>query len=262
MRIIYLTPFLLFPLSAFAEAEPRWEAGIGIGGLHLPHYLGAEQSRNIVVPVPYFIYRGDAIRYDDKGFRGVFFENDKWLMSVSANFSLGVDSEDNDARSGMEDLDPILEFGPKLTYEIYCSEQDVSCVRVELPVRAAVSFDGLTGHHRGFSVDPNIKYIHRVGKLRWNISAAPIFRSQDYANYIYGVTINDATAMRPVYEANSGYTGMRYSFHLSRHFDRHHLGFFISHFDLQGSENADSPLFLEDHNLSAGFAWSWKLWFP
>ena len=44
--------------------QPLWELGIGAGWLHLPHYRGSDQSRDWLLPIPYFVYRGEFFRAD------------------------------------------------------------------------------------------------------------------------------------------------------------------------------------------------------
>ncbi len=59
-----------------AREEPLWEAGIGATALDFPHYRGSGQSRGYLLPFPYLVYRGDALKADRNGLRGIFMKTD------------------------------------------------------------------------------------------------------------------------------------------------------------------------------------------
>ena len=114
MRAFLLAALLLAALapSARAEPKPKWELGAGATVLRLPDYRGSDESRGYVYPLPYFVYRGEFLRLDREGLRGVLIESDRVEFDLSLFGSLPVDSSKNLARAGMPDLDPVLEIGP------------------------------------------------------------------------------------------------------------------------------------------------------
>ena len=77
MRCVLLAALLasaaLAP-GARAELRPKWEAGAGATGLRLPDYRGSDETREYVFPLPYFVYRGQYMRFDREGLRGVLHE--------------------------------------------------------------------------------------------------------------------------------------------------------------------------------------------
>src|SRR6185437_10813141 len=101
-------------LPAAGGEEPLWEAGVGLTALDFPDYRGSSQSRAYVLPFPYFVYRGDFLRQDRRGLRGVFLENDRFDVNLSMGASLPVDSSRDHVREGMPNLRPTVEFGPSV----------------------------------------------------------------------------------------------------------------------------------------------------
>jgi outer membrane protein len=106
----------VFPLTQAEELNtgmlPKWELGLGLAALSLPDYPGADQGRSYVLPFPYLIYRGERLKANRDGLRGLLFEHPRWDLDISAGGSLPVNSKDNRAREGMDDLDFSFEFGP------------------------------------------------------------------------------------------------------------------------------------------------------
>ena len=68
---------LLWSATAHAELRPEWEFGLGASAFTLPDYRGSDESRGYVLPFPYVIYRGERVRVDRQGMRGIFFESDR-----------------------------------------------------------------------------------------------------------------------------------------------------------------------------------------
>ncbi|MBL4827762.1 MAG: MipA/OmpV family protein [Spongiibacteraceae bacterium] len=74
---------------------------------------------------------------DRSGLRGFLYESERLDLSLSFSGSLPVNSQDNDTREAMDDLDLLLEAGPTLQYTLY--ENDTQRLRVDIPIRAAFS---------------------------------------------------------------------------------------------------------------------------
>ena len=65
-------------------------------GFTFPDYRGSDEGRGYVLPFPYVIYRGDILRVDRQGVRGVFFESDR----VEFDFSLTARRRSTARRTG------------------------------------------------------------------------------------------------------------------------------------------------------------------
>jgi len=70
---------------ALAVAEPLWEAGAGVTLLAFSDYRGADTSSHYVLPLPYFVYRGDFLRADRNGVRGMLMERPRVQLDVSVS---------------------------------------------------------------------------------------------------------------------------------------------------------------------------------
>ncbi|MFN3567272.1 MAG: hypothetical protein ACK4V1_14985, partial [Burkholderiaceae bacterium] len=45
------------PAAARAEGLALWEVGLGVAGLYLPDYRGADRARGYALPFPVVVYR-------------------------------------------------------------------------------------------------------------------------------------------------------------------------------------------------------------
>lgn len=247
--------------AAETEEQAAWEVGLGIAALSQPHYLGADDSRAYVLPIPYFKYYGDVLRADRSGIRAKLFESNNLSVGISGGGSFGVDSEDSTEREGMPDLDVLAELGPNLRWDIV--ENDQLFLQFQWPFRAAFSFGDKFGDYQGWTSNPRLAAVMPAGEWELSSTFGPIFSDQNYHQYNYGVEAQFVTASRPFYRAESGYTGLRWGFSLERYFKRKrndiHARFFVRYFNMNGAENSDSPLFRREHNFSAGLTVSWVL---
>lgn len=256
-----LLAVLFFSLAAVAsnaeEERPRWELGVGIAALSQPHYFGAADSRTYVLPIPYFKYRGDIVRADRGGIRARLFESERVSLGISGGGSFPVDSEDDDARRGMPDLDVLAEIGPNLRVDLI--DNDELHLQFQLPVRGTFSFGDDAGDYQGWTSNPRLVAKMTSGAWGYVSSFGPIFSDQKYHSYIYDVAPEFVTAERAAYTASSGYTALRLGFDINRYYKNMYINGFIRYFNMQGAENEDSPLFRREHNFAAGITVSWIL---
>ncbi|MDH5539411.1 MAG: MipA/OmpV family protein, partial [Rhizobacter sp.] len=99
--------------------RPLWEVGVGIAGLRLPDYRGADESSNWLLPLPYVVYRGEWLKADRDGARAVLLDTAAVELDLSVSASAPTRAKDNAARAGMPDLKPALEIGPNLNVELH-----------------------------------------------------------------------------------------------------------------------------------------------
>ena len=100
------------PSIAQEKDLPLWEVGGGATYLRVPDYRGSEDVRNYVLPIPWFVYRGEIFRADRDGARARLFDSERVKVNLSVSGSVPVDSDRNRAREGMEDLSPLFRDRP------------------------------------------------------------------------------------------------------------------------------------------------------
>jgi outer membrane scaffolding protein for murein synthesis (MipA/OmpV family) len=260
-----LLPVFLAPggaaSGARAEQLPLWEAGLGATVISFPHYRGSDQRRTWLLPFPYGVYRGEFLQADERRVRGLFFKTERAELDISINGTPPVDSEDNEARRGMPDLDGTLEVGPSLNLLLLRSDDRRTRLELRLPVRAALATDFSHINLAGWVFQPNLNMDQRdpLGFEGWHFGmlAGPMFADRRYHQYFYGVDPAFATASRPAYNASGGYAGTQIIASLSKRFRAFWVGGFVKWDTVNNSVFADSPLVKTSQNFAAGFAVAW-----
>ncbi len=236
--------------------KPKWELGVGLGALSLPHYRGSDQRSEYAAPIPYIRYNGKRLKVDKEGGRFYFYNGERVKVDISTAFSFPVDSKDNRARQNMPDLDAIIELGPRIQFNLYESDNKNLRFRFALPLRAAIATDLSQTKATGWVFSPYLQLRYYSG---WEsaVSIGPIWASEEYHDYFYEVAPEYATAARPAYDARSGYSGSRITLTVSRRFSRIWFGFFAKYDNLSNAAFIDSPLIRQKDSLMMGFALSW-----
>jgi outer membrane scaffolding protein for murein synthesis (MipA/OmpV family) len=251
---------LLISATTASEEKPLWEIGAGLSALSFPAYRGSDETHNLIIPVPYFVYRGDFFKADRDGIRGSLFESDRIDLVLSLSGSAPIDSDDVDVRDGMPDLKTTVEFGAQIDLTLWRSDAHAHSLKLRLPARAAFTVAG-SPESVGWIFSPNLKL--DISDLRtmpgWNLGlqAGPIFATEAQHDYFYGVAQEYATPDRIAYQADGGYSGSQFHLSVSKTFDRTRIGAFIRYDTLSGAVYEESPLVTERSSLAAGFAIAW-----
>jgi MipA family protein len=252
---------LLWSLAARAELRPEWEFGLGATGFTFPDYRGSDERRNFVLPFPYVIYRGDILRVDRQGVRGVFFESERVELDFSASGTPPVDSDKNRAREGMPDLDPTFEIGPRLNVVLARDHHRDRALSLRLPVRAVIATDLSYADGAGVVAYPNLTYDARPrfleGRWRLGLQSGLLYATRRYHRYFYQVDPEFATPERPAYSATGGYSGATLAASLTRRFRRIWVGGYARYEWLKGAAFEPSPLVRRDQAWSAGIAFAY-----
>lgn len=261
MRAVLLA-LLLFAWASTPRAElrPKWELGFGATGFTLPDYRGSDERRAYLFPLPFLVYRGESLRVDRQGVRGIFFESDRVQFDFSINGTPPVDSSKNQARQGMPDLDPTLEIGPLVNLTLLRDKAAGTQLDLRLPMRAVIATDFSHAQGAGWVFSPNLALNLRpdVGG-RWNlgVNTGPIFATSKYHEYYYGVAPQFAMPDRPAYSARGGYSGWMGLVSLSRRYQKFWVGGFARYDVLSGAVFEDSPLVRRHSAYMAGIALAW-----
>jgi outer membrane scaffolding protein for murein synthesis (MipA/OmpV family) len=237
---------------------PVWEFGLGAGVLAGNDYRGSSNSSAYVGPVPYFVYRGENLRFDQDGLRGTFMEQDNLRLNLSLSGSLPADSDENSRRQGMSDLKPTLEIGPQL--EVTLDQREFSRLRLILPVRGVIATNLKETEAVGWVFSPQLTLDTPQTYQRWegSLKIGPMFANDKYHQYFYGVDPEYATMDRPAYDAEGGYSGSAVQLSIARRRPGWWFGAFIRYDYLGGAVFDNSPLVEQNYALMSGIALTWN----
>lgn len=252
----------LLPTYALAEEKPLWEIGLGVTALQLPTYRGSSELRNDVLPIPYLVYRGEHVKADKDGVRGVLFDSDQFEVNLSLAASPPVESSAIKARQGMRDLHSSVELGPSVDVKLWQSSGHDAKLKLFLPLRAAMTVES-DPRSIGWQFTPrlNLDVANPFGQTGWTFAVVggPVFGSREQHDYFYGVSPQYATTTRPAYEAQAGYAGLQVLTAVWKRFPSFWMGGFARYDNLRGAVFEDSPLVTQKSGFSGGIAISWVL---
>ena len=239
---------------------PLWEYGLAGGVAVTPAYPGSTEKLTRALALPFFIYRGEVFRVDRGGIGARVVNQKDFEVDIGFSASLPASSKDVEARSGMEDLGTLVEFGPRLKY-VVARPTPFSRVRVELPLRAVLEFDnGVRG--QGAAFEPQISYESRniAGGWGLGVSASVVFGDQSLNQYFYSVPARFATANRPQYDAQAGLISSRVGLNFSKELSSDARIFIATRYDsYAGAKNVTSPLMQQSNSLTLGLGFTWTL---
>jgi MipA family protein len=244
----------LAAMPAAAEPQPLWEAGLGASAISLPHYRGSDQNKSWLLPLPYFVYRGDILRADREGARAVFVDSQRFDVDVSVSATAPTRGDDNVARRGMPELAGTLQVGPNVN--LHLAQGSGWKAELRLPVHAVVTLQR-EPKAIGWTAQPNVNVDWRIAD--WNLGAqiGLLAGTRRYHDYIYGVDPRYATAERHAYDAPGGGAGWRLTTGVSRRSGNWWFGAFVRADSVAGAAFEASPLVKRDNNFSVGLALSW-----
>lgn len=244
-----------FGAAAPALADvPKWEAGFGLAALELPHYRGSDQSRAWLLPLPYFVYRGDVLKADREGARALLLQSARIDFDISVAAAAPTHSHDNTARSGMPDLRPMAELGPSAKVSLLRSG-DLS-MDLRVPLRAALTIESKP-RHVGWTLSPHLAVDLRRGGWDLGVYTGPVLADRRYLATFYDVPAAYATASRPAYRSGGGRAGWQFVAGASRRVGDLWLGAYAKVDDVSGAAFDGSPLVRRRSTVSYGIGLSW-----
>lgn len=247
------------PAAAAAEpvapaTEPLWEAGFGAGLLSLPLYRGSDRQRSWLLPVPYFVYRGDFLRADRDGARAQLARRGRVELDLGFGASPPTRDEPGGAREGMPALPPTVEIGPRLNVRLAEGAHWRADLRV--PLRAVVALQS-SPHAVGWTLEPTVGVDADWGGLQLGVLVGAVRGDRRLHQHLYGVTAAQALPGRPAYAARAGDAGWQLTLGASQRRGRLWLGAFVRHDVVGGSIVDDSPLVRARRGTAFGVAASW-----
>lgn len=259
---LILASSLCLPQAGYAFHLPLWEMGAGIGVLNVPHYRGSKTDVDVALPFPYIIYRGDILRVDrEEGIRGKLFQSADINFDLSLAGSIPVPDTDEGARSDMPGLDPLIEAGAELTFNMWRATDNDQKFQFIVPYRFVYSVGDPILKYQGWTLSPYLNYkIHQRGShalTRYNISFGPIYADSRYHDYFYQVRPEFVTPERSAYAADRGYSGSRVTLTVSRNTKKYTVGAFARYDNLDRAVFEDSPLVETNDYIAIGFFFGW-----
>ncbi|NBT92108.1 MAG: MipA/OmpV family protein, partial [Betaproteobacteria bacterium] len=195
--------FLLLSPNAGAQSSnglPLWEVGAVAVGVSQQAYPGSSERVQQALALPFFIYRGDVLRLDggNAGLRA--FKTPTWELDIGASGSLGSRASDTVARKGMADLGTLVEFGPRLRWNI-SRPTPADQWRLDLPLRGVFDLNSALAQ-RGVAFEPELSFSHRAREgTSYSASVSGVWADQSMQSMFYSVRPSEVTATRSAYTA-------------------------------------------------------------
>jgi outer membrane protein len=247
------------------ERLPLYEYGVIGLASRLPHYRGSDEYSNYYFPVPYFIYRGERLKADKEGVRGIFWHNEHWQTDISLSGNPPVDGDDK-AREGMPELNAIGECGPAVRYSFYdLGEWDAFYLQASLRAAFAVGFaDGGRLSYEGVNSELKIAFLDAdffaEQQIKFSLSASLLWGDEQFHDYFYDVSSPYATEQRAEYDARAGYGGWWASVAAIRDVTADFsVSFYGRWLNSSGANFVDSPLVKAENNYIVGLLLIYKI---
>lgn len=251
-KIFLISVSFLFSVNLFSSDSFKY--GLGLSIISTPSYIGSNKQNNTVVPFPYIELRSKYINIDRDKIYNEFYNSDDFKIEFSIRGMLPSDSEGT-LRDGMEDLDAIIEIGPKITYTLV-SKNDMK-INFEVPIRAAFSL-GSDIDYQGFLGSTDLSYKNFIyDDYKISFTTGLGFANKKFNNYYYEVTSNYANTTRSEYHSKSGYTGFHNSIALTKKDEHFWYGGFVKHYYLDNAVFESSSLVETKNSLFYGLAFSY-----
>lgn len=237
--------------------QPVWEVGaLGLMAAQQA-YPGADESVQRTLVLPYVLYRGRYLRADREtaGLRAL--RTPTFELDIGFAGAFGSRSSEVKARSGMDDIGFLIEFGPRIKWNLHQDDQGGRW-RMDLPLRGVFDVSD-QGAHRGMSFEPEVRYSWPA-QAGWRASASvsAIVADRRLARTFYEVSPAQVRADRPAYQAQAGLVAWRLSGALSRQLTPDWRLFTFARLDsVAGAANRDSPLVRRTTGWTAGVGASW-----
>jgi MipA family protein len=232
----------------------QWALGAGVVGIVGPSYVGSSEQSAHVLPLPYLMYEGRALRADRQGLH--FGQLGPLRLTISGSGSLPVDSDEVVQRLGMRDLPGTVELGPQLGIVLLSRSGYLVSLRAAGRGTVAASAGSLSGVGWVATYGLHIE-ISDIDGWELRFDAGPRYVSDGYAEFYYQVAPGEMQGVRAPYQARGGFAGWRYSAALTRRFDEMWASLFVRYDHIADAAFVESPL-VQTHDallVGAGLAW-------
>ncbi len=262
----YLSVFLAaFCAASVAQAQtvpadpakPLWELGAFGFGVSQQAYPGADQNIRRGLVLPFFLYRGPVLRADGETVGVRALKTPTVEVDVGFSGAFGSSSNSIDARRGMPNLGTLVEFGPRVKWNI--GPAYGGKLRANFPLRGVFDLSDSFAS-RGLAFEPELVYERQLEGWQLGTSAGVVFGNRKLTDTFYGVAPAFATATRPAYDARAGLIALRLGASASRSLSPDWRFFSFARIDsVAGAANDDSPLVRRKTGatVGAGLSYTW-----
>jgi MipA family protein len=238
------------------KPAPLWEAGlVGIAG-NQPAYPGAARRNSSAIVLPYVLYRGPFLRAEDGSVGVRAAKTPEFELDIGFAGSFGSAARDNDVRRGLPDIGILVEFGPRLKWNL--GQRLGPGWGATFPLRGV--FDASNDlKYRGIAFEPGIAWGTRSpGGWGYGVSASILLGDRRLADTFYGVAPAFALPSRPAYEAKGGLIATRVGVNAFKRIAPDWRFFTYARLDsVTGAANRDSPLVEKRGGVSVGLGLAW-----
>lgn len=226
------------------------------------HYRGSPQHKYYFFPIPAYVVRGKNVEAESGYIRSHIVRiNEKTVLDLSFNLGLNVNSDTDNLRKGMEDLDPTFEVGPILRYYWWKSDDENHFLNFEWPYRAVYATDLTYIDHVGYYSIPYLNLLSKGTENTWGwgseFSVGPQFGSTGFHNRFYAVDTQDVTNRREYYHSRKGYSGIQMVATLNKRWGDFQVIPFLRYDYLDGAVYNESPLYKNPHYTFFGLSVVW-----
>ena len=236
---------------------PLWELGAVGFGVSQQAYPGASEQVRRALVLPVAIYRGKYLRADRDTVGVRVVNQERFELDVGFAGAFGSRASETEARRGMPELGTLIEFGPRLKWNLGAAPAD-GRLRAEVALRGVFDLsDSL--RYKGLALEPRLVY-ERRGDAGWRYGAnvGPLLGNARLADTFYGVAPAYALPDRSAYVAQSGLIAWRLGVSASRAITPDLQLFVFGRLDsVAGAANRASPLVQRTNGTSVGVGLSY-----
>ncbi|MGB0733964.1 MAG: MipA/OmpV family protein [Pontibacterium sp.] len=173
------------------QEKKRWAVMAGVVS-YLPEYQSSSEDDDGGILLN-LSYEGEKLHLNGEGiYYDLYKRNGFTLSALGLSYHTGYDDKDRKALNGMRDRDLDFAVGARAAHKGHYGE-----------VVATVTTD-VSGAHDSAVFGLGYKYTQKVGKFTFEPSARVLSFNDDYMNYYYGVSANEANGNRAAYTAKGG----------------------------------------------------------
>lgn len=254
---------IFFTAIIYAEEKPLplWELGAGALPFRSDHYRGSPQNKLYTLPLAAYVYRGERVEAESGYVRGHLMRFNNIVIDMSLSLGLPVNSDADDLRDGMRDLDPTFELGPMLRYYLWKSKDGNHFVNLEMPYRAVYATNLQYIDHVGYYSVPYVNFLSKPSPVSFgwavDVSLGVQYGSSGFHNRFYAVDTPDITPRRKRFHSVAGYSGTQLAVLVSKRIGNVQFMPFVRYDYLDGAVYEESPLYKNPHYTMFGFAFIW-----